>query len=82
MNQIEQLDRRGNESREVVDMRQTCTNTTDRPRRSLRSWTMFGLSRASILTIIFVIVIQILVLSNGTHSAKTFYMHWNTSNSM
>lgn len=39
--------------------------------------------RVPLLMIVFIITIEILLLTNVSHCAsKTFYMHWNTTNSL
>lgn len=39
--------------------------------------------RVPLLMIVFIITIELLLLTNVSHCAsKTFYMHWNTTNSL
>jgi hypothetical protein len=59
------------------------SNTTRKYIKSSRYPSSIGaFKRATNLMVIFVIIIQILLLSNVTHSANIIYLHWNTTNSM
>lgn len=41
-----------------------------------------GLKATSCLTVVLLIFLETVLLSTVSNCAKTFFMHWNTSNSM
>lgn len=57
------------------------SNVITSPRRQ-RLCVMPGFKATSCLTVVLLICLETVLLSTVSNCAKTFYMHWNTTNSM
>lgn len=62
--------------------RQTATNSITTKRRKYRLKLLPSIRTTSYLTLGLIVCLQLLMMSTVLHSAKTFYMHWNTTNSI
>lgn len=62
--------------------RQTATNSITTKRRKYRLKLLPSIRTTSYLTLGLIVCLQLLMMSTVLHCAKTFYMHWNTTNSI
>lgn len=65
----------------MIGLGAVLNNVMASPRRP-RLCLLPGFKATSCLTVVLLVCLETVLLSTVSNCAKTFYMHWNTTNSM